>query len=82
MKYSTIYMNSKYFIEKNKIKIMKKIFLYNIFKMTRKNINNINSLFIKGKYRFGNFFLSINNAIIYCEILGCKKISYFSNKTI
>jgi hypothetical protein len=81
-KYSTIYMNSKYFFGNNKKKLMKKIILYKIFKITRKNINNINSLFIKGKPRFGNFLLSINNGIIYCEILGCKKIIIENNNNI
>ena len=81
MKYS-IYMDSKYFFANNKKKLMKKIILYKIFKITRKNINNVNYLFIKGKSRFGNFFISINNAIIYCEILGCKKIIIPNNNSI
>ena len=80
MKYSTIY--TKLFFGNNKKKLMKKIILYKIFKLTRKNINNINYLFIKGKSRFGNFFISINNAIIYCEILGCKKIILEKNNNI
>ena len=80
MKYSTMY--TKYFFGNNKTKLMKKIILYKIFKFTRKNINNINYLIIKGKSRFGNFLMSINNAIIYCEILGCKKIILENNNNI
>ena len=65
------------------LKIIKKLILNILIIIILMKYSTIyNSLFIKGKYRFGNFFLSINNAIIYCEILGCKKISYFSNKTI
>jgi hypothetical protein len=53
---------------------MKKILLFKIFKITRANKNNISTLFVKGIARFGNLFISINNAIIYCELLNCKKI--------
>ena len=76
-KYFIIHFNSKIFLKNNKKKIMKKVILSKIFtNMNRKinNINNIKILYIKGKLRFGNFFISINNAIIYCEILQCKKI--------
>jgi hypothetical protein len=37
---------------------------------------------MKRKSRFGNYFISINNAIIYCEFLGCKKIIFENNNTI
>ena len=73
-KYSFRLIISKQFFINNKKRLMKKIILSKIFKKTRKNINNISSLFIKGNARFGNLFLAINNAIIYCEILDCKKI--------
>ena len=69
-------------IKKNKNQIIKKILLYKIFKLTRKNINNISSIFISGKAHFGNYFISINNAIIYCEFLGCKNIIMENNKNI
>ena len=45
-----------------------------IYIMMKKNITNINSLYIKGALRFGNYLISLNNAIIFCEVLGCKKI--------
>ena len=67
-------INYKSFLISNKKRIMKKIILFKIFKKTRTNKNNISTLFIKGKSRFGNLFISINNAIIYCELLNCKKI--------
>lgn len=65
---------SKFFLINNKKKIMKKILLFKIFQKTRKNINDISILFIKGIARFGNLFISLNNAIIYCELLSCTKI--------
>jgi hypothetical protein len=61
---------------------MKKTLLSKIFKINRRNINNISVLFIKNKIRFGNYFISINNAIVYCEFLGCKKIILEYNRNI
>lgn len=61
---------------------MKRILLSKIFKINKRNLNNINILFIKGLARFGNFLMSINNAIIYCEILDCKKIIIEYNNQI
>ena len=79
--YSIIFI-SKIFLINNKKTIIKKILLYKIFKKYRRNINNISTLFIRNKIRFGNYFISINNAIIYCEFLGCKKIILEYNRNI
>jgi hypothetical protein len=79
--YSIIFI-SKIFLINNKKTIIKKILLSKIFKENRKNINNINTLFIKNKMRFGNYFISINNAIVYCQFLGCKKIILEYNRNI
>lgn len=45
-----------------------------ISKKFKKRITYINALYIKRRLRFGNFFISLNNAIIFCEFLGCKRI--------
>lgn len=88
LEYFLILVIPKLFLINNKNNIIKKVLISNIFKKTRKKINNISNLFIEGKACFGNFFLSINNAIIYCEFLGCKKIiidynyKFFINRTI
>ena len=37
---------------------------------------------IKGSGRLGNFFICINNAIIFCELFGCKKIIIENNNII
>ena len=73
---------SKSILKNNKSQIIKKILLSKIFKITRRNINNISTIFIIGKANFGNYFISINNAIIYCEFLGCKNIIMENNKNI
>ena len=82
LKYNFIFSNSKSFFKNNKNKIKKKLLLSKIFTSINRKINNINILFIKGKARFGNFFISINNAIIYCEILHCRKIIIEYNNKI
>jgi len=82
LKYCLMVLNSKIFIKNNKKKIMKKVILSKIYINFSRKINNINILFIKGKARFGNFMLSMNNAIIYCEILHCKKIIIEHNNNI
>ena len=73
-KYFFKYLISKNFLKNNKKKLIKKVLLSKIFNLTNRNINNISILFIKERGRFGNYFNAINNAIIYCEFLGCKKI--------
>ena len=81
LKNSIIFI-SKIFLSNNKKTIMKNILLSKIFKVNRRNINNISTLFLKNKIRFGNYFISINNAIVYCEFLGCKKIILEYNRKI
>jgi len=81
VKYSILNTIPKSFLINNKKKLMKKTILSKIFKITQRNINNVSTLFVKGMARFGNLFISINNAIIYCELLSCKKIIIeYSNK--
>ena len=48
--------------------------LHDIIKILKKNKTNIKTLYIKGNMRFGNYFISLNNAIIFCEVSGCKRI--------
>ena len=48
----------------------------------KKNITYIDSLYIFGRYRFGNFLISLNNALIFCEFFLCKRIIIQSNKNI
>ena len=82
LKNSIMYITIKNFLRNNSKRLIKKILLSKMFKKTKKNINRVNSLIIKGNSRFGNFFISINNAIIYCEILNCKKIIIENNNNI
>ena len=52
----------------------KKELLYKISKFIKKKIISLKYIYLKGKLRFGNFLVTLNNAIFFCEILGCKKI--------
>lgn len=57
--------NSKYIIKRNlNFKIKNLI----------KNKTSINTIIIIGYQRFGNYFVSLNNAIIFCELFCCKRI--------
>jgi hypothetical protein len=64
--------------------------LYNIISnILKKNITSIDSLIINGSFNFGNFMISLNNAIIFCEYLRCQRIIiqsisniYIKNKII
>ena len=52
----------------------KELFFNKISKTCHKNISNPDILYIKNKCRFGNFILSLNNAIFICELIGCKSV--------
>lgn len=59
---------------------IKRTLKYQIYKYLKKNITNINSLYINGSLKFGNYFIALNNAILFCEILNCKKIIINNNR--
>jgi hypothetical protein len=73
---------SKNYLKRNNHTIIKKVLLSKTFEKVRRNQNDIRVLFITRKGRFGNYFIAINNAIIYCEFLGCKKIIIEYNNAI
>ena len=68
-------ISNKYLMN-NKSKIINNIKrnLSNIIKKFKKNNTHFNTLYIRKEMRFGNYFVSLNNAIIFCEFLGCKRI--------
>jgi len=63
-------------------KFAKQNLINEIYKKLRKNLFNINLIYISGSLRFGNFLIAINNAIIVCELLGCKKIIIQNNNKL
>lgn len=50
-----------------------------IIQYFKKNISSINTLYIKSGGRFGNYLICLNNAIIFCEFLSCKRIVIENN---
>lgn len=66
----------------NFLNILKQKLIKKINKKIGKNLFHINSIYITGKAKFGNMIISINNAIIFCELLGCKKIIIQNNNNI
>ena len=80
---SVISMNLKNNINNSKnINFIKQKAIKRILRKIRENLVHINSIYIKGKARFGNFIISINNAIIFCELFACKKIIIQKNNDI
>ena len=45
-----------------------------ISQMKNNNTKKIDIFYMKNNYKLGNSIISLNNAIFYCEIVGCKKI--------
>ena len=57
--------------------------LYNVlYRFSKKNLIYIDSLYIRGIMRYGNYLISLNNAIIFCELFNCKRIVIEKNKNI
>ena len=54
--------------------VIKRNIKYKIFKVYNNKITCINTLYMKGNSRFGNYFISLNNAIIFCELFRCKRL--------
>ena len=76
---------SKNYVKNNKfqiINVIKKNLYDIIYKTFNKNITYIDTLYIYGKRRFGNFIISLNKAIIFCEYLCCKRIIIQSSSNI
>ena len=72
----SIFNNPKIF------KFAKQNLINEIYKKLRMNLINLNLIYVSGSVRFGNFLITINNAIIVCELLGCKKIVIQNNKKL
>lgn len=56
-----------------------KIIKHELQDLLNKRIFYLDSLYIIGSYNFGNFIISLNNAIIFCEFFHCKRIILQSN---
>lgn len=49
-------------------------FLEDLSKMTQKKITYVKTLHLATKVKFGNSLLALNNAMFFCEIIGCENI--------
>ena len=70
------------FNNSNIFKFAKQNLINEIYNKLKKNLININLIYVSGSVRFGNFLITINNAIIVCELLGCKKIVIQNSKKV
>ena len=48
--------------------------LLEISNKLHKKINRIDTLVLRSNIRFGNYVITLNNAIYFCEILKCREI--------
>lgn len=80
---SSIFMRNK----KSSNSLNKNLIIFETIKhklqgLIKRKTSYIDSLYIVGKYAFGNFIIAINNAIIFCEYFSCKKIIIKSFKSL
>lgn len=68
LKKKPVYLNDPLIIKE------KKELYTQISKYIKKKNFSINYIYLTGKLRFGNNLVSLNNAIFFSEILGCKKL--------
>ena len=66
----------------NIIKKIKQYLVKELFKKTRIKLTQVDNLYITGVHRLGNFLICINNAIISCELLSCKRLIIERNDAI
>ena len=63
------------YVNDPKIKLNIKNKLMEMFsKMKGKQTDKIDTIFIRQNNRFGNSVITVNNAIFYCEAIGCNKV--------
>ena len=53
---------------------LRRIFLDEVSNLKNKTITKLDIFYISRNYNFGNSLIYINNAIFYCQIVGCKSI--------
>jgi hypothetical protein len=54
--------------------ILKKKLLDEISRLKKQNITKLDTFYLSHKVNFGNNIIAVNNAIFYCEVIGCNKI--------
>ena len=68
--YKTLYLDEYPHNKKKRLEIKLKF----ISQMKNNKAKKIDIFYMKNNYKLGNSIISLNNAIFYCEIIGCKKI--------
>ena len=64
----------KYSKDLNSKEVYKKDLLEYISKNKNRSISQIDTIYLSKNLNFGNSFITLNNCIFYCEILGCHQI--------
>ena len=66
----------------NIIKSLKQYLVNELFKKTKKKLTHVDNLYITGERRLGNYLICINNAIVSCELLNCKRLIIKRNNVL
>ena len=61
--------------------LLKEKLLKEISKLKNKTVTNIETFFLSSNSFFGNGLIALNNAIFYCEVVGCHNIILNENQT-
>lgn len=72
----------KKYTNSNIMKNIKQYLVNELFKKTKKNLTQVDNLYITGEHRLGNYLICINNAIISCELLNCKRLIIEKNNAL
>ena len=67
-------LNNFFLINNNSLIEEEKNKIFNLFSQNKPNLKNIDRIFYKSHYRFGNILSNLNKLIFYCEIIKCKSI--------
>jgi len=59
---------------------LKTKFLNEISKYKNQNVSKLDIFFLSFNINFGNGLIVLNNAIFFCEIVGCHKIILYKNQ--
>ena len=75
-----IYFNLPEYPEEPEIQELVRKKIYNdISNITKRTITKIDTILLERSNPFGNNIICINNAIFYCEVLGCNKIILYEH---
>lgn len=80
-RFNKLYYLASYSNNKITQSLLKSKFLEEISKMKNQNITQIETFFLSYNSNFGNGLIAVNNAIFFCEVVGCHNIILYQNQS-